>query len=97
MTKKKKRDKTRSKQETRPDKGRRATAHPPDDQAQRFAWIPLWGWVLIFLVPLIMSEYMFYVVGRGMSMILFPVAWIGFWITLMHRAGWPILKRRKDG
>ncbi len=65
-----------------------------EQEEQKYAWIPLWGWVLIFLVPLIVSEYMFYVANRQYSMILFPIAWIGFWYTLMQRSGWPILKKR---
>lgn len=50
---------------------------------------------MIFLVPLVSSEFMFYRVGRGVSMILFPVAWIGFWVVVMRQSGWPILKGRK--
>lgn len=59
-----------------------------------YARIPLWGWIIIFLAPLVLSELMFYRVGRGMSMILFPIAWIGFWVAMMHRSGWPILPGR---
>ena len=61
-----------------------------------FDRIPLWGWVLIFLVPLIFSEFMFYRVGRWPSMIVFPLVWIGFWAAMMQRSGWPILKKRQD-
>jgi hypothetical protein len=61
-----------------------------------FEWVPLWGWVLIFLVPLIVSEIMFWNVGRIPSMIMFPIAWIGFWYVTMERSGWPIWKHRKD-
>ncbi len=67
-----------------------------EERPRRFTWIPLWGWVLIFLLPLLASEFMFYRAGRWLSMILFPIAWIGFWVTMMHRSGWVILKRRKD-
>jgi hypothetical protein len=28
-------------------------------------------------------------------MILFPLAWIGFWVAMMSRAGWPILEQFK--
>ncbi len=63
---------------------------------RNYDWIPLWGWILIFIVPLIVSEYMFYVAGRQLSMVLFPIAWIGFWYTLMKRSGWPILKKDQD-
>lgn len=65
-------------------------------QPRKFGWIPRWGWLLIFLVPLILSELLFYRVGRTVSMILFPIAWIGFWVSVMHRGGWPILKKRED-
>jgi hypothetical protein len=60
-----------------------------------FQWIPLWGWILIFLVPLLVSEFMFWNVRRTFSMILFPVAWTGFWYVMMQRSGWAILKHRK--
>jgi hypothetical protein len=60
-----------------------------------FQWIPLWGWALIFLLPLLLSEFMFWRVGKIPSMIVFPVAWIGFWIAVMERSGWPILKNRR--
>ena len=57
-----------------------------EKQASWFDRIPRWGWVLIFLVPLVLSEFMFYTVGRRVSMILFPIAWIGFWGALMWRS-----------
>jgi hypothetical protein len=72
-----------------------------NERAQRlYARIPLWGWIIIFLAPLVMSELMFYRVGRWPSMILFPIVWVGFWIAMMERSGWPILPgrggRKKD-
>lgn len=67
-----------------------------EEQASKFQWIPLWGWILIFLLPLALSEYMFYMADRTLNMILFPLAWIGFWYITMDRAGWPILKKRRD-
>ena len=71
---------------------------PPlaEEPRRKFDWIPLWGWLLIFLVPLALSEYMFYMVGRTVNMILFPVVWIAFWVVIMQRSGWPILKKRKS-
>jgi len=77
-------------QQTRP------SAKDQGEQSGKFSQIPLWGWILIFLVPLIASEFMFYRVGKWPSMIIFPLAWIGFWAAMMHRSGWPILKKRKD-
>lgn len=74
----------------------RPGANDQGEQPRRFDQIPLWGWILIFLVPLIASELMFYRVGRWPSMIVFPLAWIGFWAAMMQRSGWPILKKRKD-
>ncbi|MCD6105001.1 MAG: hypothetical protein J7J43_04375 [Thermosipho sp. (in: Bacteria)] len=44
--------------------------------------LPIWLKIILFLIPLIWSEYMFSVVGRWTSMILFPIAWFGFWISL---------------
>jgi len=66
-----------------------------EEPPRRFSWVPLWGWILIFLAPLVLSEYMFYMVGRMVNMILFPVVWTAFWIVIMQRSGWPILKKRK--
>lgn len=54
---------------------------------------PLWFWILVFLLPLIASELMFYIAGRWISMILFLVAWVGFWVAILHRSGWAIFKR----
>jgi hypothetical protein len=68
---------------------------PLEEKPRKFGWIPVWAWVLIFLVPLVFSEYMFYMVGRTFNMILFPVVWIAFWAVVMQRSGWPILKNRK--
>jgi hypothetical protein len=79
---------------TKGTKGKKPAA--PDDQSRPYAWIPLWGWALIFVVPLVLSEYMFYRVGRTASMVLFPIAWVAFWITLMQRGGWWILKKRQE-
>jgi hypothetical protein len=67
-----------------------------EDQTSQFGWIPLWGWGLIFLVPLILSEFMFYRADRKVSMVLFLVAWTGFWVAMMHRSGWAILKKNKE-
>jgi hypothetical protein len=90
---KKRRDK---KQPSR--QGQQATPSDKDqeEQSRKFEWIPLWGWILIFLLPLILSEFMFYQVGRLPSMVIFPLAWIGFWAAMMHRSDWPILKKRQD-
>jgi hypothetical protein len=71
-------------------------AEEPSNTGTAFQWIPPWGWILIFLVPLLVSEFMFWNVGRTFSMILFPVAWTGFWYVMMQRSGWPILKNRKS-
>ncbi len=57
---------------------------------------PLWFWILVFLLPLIVSELMFYIAGRWGSMILFLVAWFGFWVAILHRSGWAIFKRREN-
>ncbi len=82
-----------------PDRREPATEAPPPPapKVSRFNSVPLWGWVLVFCVPVLSSEYMFHMVGKTGEMILFPIAWIGFWIALMQRSGWPILKRRKEG
>ncbi len=76
-------------------RSKKKSAPIQEEDKQRFQWIPLWGWILIFLVPLALSEYMFYVADRHASMAIFPVVWIGFWITMMERSGWSIIKKRK--
>ena len=77
-------------------RGRPEQSEKEEEQTSTaFQWIPLWGWVLIFLLPLITSEFMFWNAGRVPSMIIFPIAWVGFWYTIMQRSGWPILKNRK--
>ncbi len=64
------------------------------DEIQESEGFPVWVWWALFLLPLIASEFMFYIGGRGWSMLIFPIAWIGFWYTVMDRAGWPILPER---
>lgn len=77
-------------------KGLQRTSEQSDEgQSTGFEWVPLWGWLLIFLLPLVASEVMFWNVGRTFSMVIFPIAWIGFWIAMMERSGWPVLKSRK--
>jgi hypothetical protein len=73
-----------------------AQSQAQNEQRRKFAWIPLWGWILIFLLPLLFSEFMFYMADRVPSMIIFPIAWIGFWLALMHRSWWAILKQKKE-
>jgi hypothetical protein len=90
---KKRRDK---KQPSRQDQPATPSAKDQEARIRSFDLIPLWGWILIFLAPLIFSEFMFYQVGRLPSMVIFPLAWIGFWAAMMHRSGWAILKKRKD-
>jgi hypothetical protein len=62
----------------------------------QYAWMPLWGWVLLFVGPLLLSEYMFYRVGRSFSMVVFPLAWCGFWGWMLYRSDWAILRRSKQ-
>ena len=91
--------KSKKRRKKQPSKQSQQAKPSTKDQEQRisaFDRIPLWGWVLVFLVPLILSEFMFYQAGRTASMVIFPIAWIGFWAAMMNRSGWPILKKRKD-
>jgi hypothetical protein len=85
--------KSKKRQKKKPPSTPRTQHQGQEEQSGQFSWIPLWGWILIFVAPLAMSEFMFYTAGRTASMILFPVGWIGFWITIMHRSGWPIIKK----
>lgn len=59
------------------------------------ARIPTWGWVLLFILPLVVSEFMFYMAGRIGSMILFPLVWVGFWAVTVRRSGWSFSKDRR--
>ena len=67
-------------------------AQPP---SKNYRGVPLWGWALIFLIPLVLSEFMFANAGRTSSMILFPIAWIAFWLVIMKRSGWAMFKKDK--
>jgi len=89
--------KKRRKKKVPSNQSQRVTPPTQDQEEQpgKFGWIPLWGLILLFLAPLVISEIMFYTAGRRVSMILFPIAWIGFWVAMMHRSGWSILKKRK--
>ncbi len=49
---------------------------------------PWWFWAAIIVLPLVMSEIMFYMAGRRLSMIIFPFIWVGFWMAIGYRAGW---------
>jgi len=49
--------------------------------------LPSWLSALLFLVPLVWSEYMFYVAGRWHGVVLFPVLWVAFWLSLSRRRG----------
>jgi hypothetical protein len=88
--------KSKKRQKKKPPSTPRPQRQGQEEQTDQFGWIPLWGWILIFVAPLALSEFMFYRAGRTASMILFPVAWIGFWATIMHRSGWPIIKKRDE-
>jgi hypothetical protein len=96
MTKTQRQEKKRKKRQSQPDQNQPAVPQPQTEPPRKFTWMPLWGWILLFLLPLIFSEFMFYMAGRVFSMIAFPIAWIGFWFTLMHRSGWAILKKKKE-
>lgn len=77
----------------------KAKKESKENEKEKFGWIPLWGWVLIFTLPLVFSLFMFWRVGRIPSMILFPIAWVGFWYALLERSDWKILKnvrKRKE-
>lgn len=81
-------------------KDKKAKAYKSDQERQpagrgeRFSSIPLWGWIALFVLPLVASELMFYRVGHTLSMVLFAIAWVGFWVTVMQRGGWSILRKR---
>jgi hypothetical protein len=80
-------------------KARPAQPTQPDAAAEAkqtvgYAWMPRWGWVLLFFVPLLLSEYMFYRVGRGFNMVAFPIAWVAFWGWMLYRSDWAILRKR---
>jgi hypothetical protein len=43
-------------------------------------------------VPLILSELMFWRAGRLWEIIIFPIAWVGFFYFQMKRGGWNVFK-----
>lgn len=60
----------------------------PDNTPTKTGWkrLPPWAWVLVFILPLALSEYMFYMGGRTANMVMFPIAWVGFWVTIWYRS-----------
>jgi hypothetical protein len=75
---------------------KRTRRREPDSTEEEYVSpFPLWVWVLIFILPLAFSEFMFYQVGRTFSMVAFPVAWVGFWWVMMERSDWAIFKQHK--
>ena len=63
----------------------------------RTGWqqLPTWAWVLVFVLPLALSEYMFYMGGRTANMVMFPIVWIGFWTTIWYRSGPNVTSSRR--
>jgi hypothetical protein len=61
---------------------------PGLNQKQPRYWIRL----AVVLVPLILSEIMFLNVGRRLSAVIFPVAWVAFFYFQMKRGGWNVFK-----
>jgi len=59
----------------------------PKKQPPRY-WIRL----SVFLVPLILSELMFWRAGRLWEIIIFPIAWVGFFYFQMKRGGWNVFR-----
>lgn len=71
------------------------TPTQPADSAPRPAvtkqpayWIRL----SVFLVPLVLSEIMFWHAGRLWEIIAFPIAWVAFFYFQMKRGGWNVFK-----
>ena len=77
-------------------KNKEKTKDPKNKEPSRnkYSRIPVWGWVLIFLLPLLFSEYMFYVAGRIPTMIAFPIAWVGFWYFTFWQKRKEIFKKK---
>jgi|GEM_PF-889194 len=51
-----------------------------------------WVRLAVFLVPLILSEIMFWKGGRPWNAVIFPIAWVAFFYFQMKRGGWNIFK-----
>jgi hypothetical protein len=51
-----------------------------------------WIRLAVFLVPLILSEIMFLHVGKRLSAVIFPVAWVAYFYFQMKRGGWNVFK-----
>ena len=51
---------------------------------------------LLFFIPFILGEILLYTGGRTASMVIFPVAWVGFWAALLYTSDWAPLVKRKE-
>ena len=51
-----------------------------------------WIRLAVFLVPLILSEFMFLNVGKRLNAVIFPVVWVAFFYFQMKRGGWNVFR-----
>jgi len=51
-----------------------------------------WVRLAVFLVPLILSEIMFWHVGRRWNLVIFPVVWVAYFYFQMKRGGWNVFR-----
>ncbi|MCX6085881.1 MAG: hypothetical protein NTX94_05555 [Caldiserica bacterium] len=71
------------------------TVEPKPGLSQKKQPPRYWIRLAVFLVPLILSEIMFWHAGSSRSlweMIVFPIAWVGFFYFQMKRGGWNVFK-----
>jgi hypothetical protein len=71
---------------------KRKSGKRPFKRPNRLARMARWQFALIFLIPLLLAEYLFYRGGRPISMAIFPFLWVGFWAALFYANNWEPLR-----
>ncbi len=66
------------------------------ERPNRLARMKKWQFALLFIIPFILAEVLFYFGGRPVSMMIFPFLWVGFWAALLWANDWVPLKKPKS-
>ena len=67
----------------------------PFKRPNKLARLSKWQFALLFIIPFILAEMLFFFGGRPVSMVLFPFLWVGFWAALLWANDWSPLKKTK--
>lgn len=68
---------------------------PTYQRPNRLAKMSKRGFALLFIIPFILAELLFYFGERQFSMMLFPFLWVGFWAALLWANDWVPLRKPK--